>query len=380
MIATMLKLHTVKIIILLIIFCAVFYLSTYSIEMAIFNWRQDLSILNQVKYLLGFILALAVVWLTNKVSRQIYLSLRQVLIKLSLADFVIGIISIIIGLILGALASVPLSGIPEPWSWMLSLTVVVLATALAIWAFNLKKQTIIEWFNSIHIFQRDSVSESQNTKNLNMSLATNSLVNPMVLDTSAIIDQRIGEIIKSGFLYGTILLPSFILEELQQVADSSMAEKRQRGRLGLKLLQQIKRSKRVSVVAIEDAYPDIELIDSKLVQLAADYQAKIITCDYNLNAIAKIRGISVLNINELALNLRTQYLPGETMQVKVVQAGKEDGQGLGYLADGTLVVIQKGKPHIGKEIRVEIQRILQNAAGRMIFVKTLSADKQEAGK
>ena len=263
---------------------------------------------------------------------------------------------------------------------MLSLTVVVLATALAIWAFNLKKQTIIEWFNSIHIFQRDSVSESQNTKNLNMSLATNSLVNPMVLDTSAIIDQRIGEIIKSGFLYGTILLPSFILEELQQVADSSMAEKRQRGRLGLKLLQQIKRSKRVSVVAIEDAYPDIELIDSKLVQLAADYQAKIITCDYNLNAIAKIRGISVLNINELALNLRTQYLPGETMQVKVVQAGKEDGQGLGYLADGTLVVIQKGKPHIGKEIRVEIQRILQNAAGRMIFVKTLSADKQEAGK
>ena len=376
----MLKLHTVKIIILLVIFCTVFYLTIYSIEAIILNWRQDLNVINQVKYLLGFLVALMVVGVTNKVSRQIYLSLRQVLIKLSLADFVIGIISIIIGLILGALASVPLSGIPEPWSWMLSLIVVVSATALAIWAFNLKKQIIIEWFNSIHVFQRDSSPEDQSSKKPAVSLLANSFVNPMVLDTSAIIDQRIGEIIKSGFLFGTILVPSFILEELQQVADSSVAEKRQRGRLGLKLLQHIKRNKRIAVVALEDAYPDIELVDSKLVQLATDYKAKIITCDYNLNAMAKVRGVPVLNINELAISLRTQYLPGEVIQVKVTQAGKEDGQGLGYLTDGTLVVIQKGKPHIGKEVRVEIQRILQNAAGRMIFVKALSSEKQEAVK
>jgi uncharacterized protein YacL len=349
----------------------------YITEILYVSLGINLGTFNRIKYLLGIIIALASVWSTNKVSRQIYLSLRQIVIRLSLADFVIGIISIIIGLLLGALATTPFSSISGSWTWLLSFVVVVISTVLAVWTFNLKKQIIIDWFNSLHLFQHQSL-ENTYEKEDRAKFQNSIYINPMILDTSAIIDARIGELIKSGFLYGTILLPSFILEELQQVADSTVAEKRQRGRLGLKLLQQIKRSKRITVVSPEEIYPDIDLVDSKLVQLATDYKAKIITCDYNLNAVAKVRGVAVLNINELAANLRHQYLPGEKMQIKVVQAGREDGQGLGYLTDGTLVVIQKGKPFIGKEIKVEIQRILQNAAGRMIFVKTLSERSKES--
>ncbi len=370
------KLRFAKITILISLFGIVFYLVVYGYEVFAPGLAFTNGELDRAKYILGFMIATVAVWLTNQVSHQIYLSLRQVLIKLSLADFVLGIISSLIGLVLGALASVPLAAIPAPWSWMLSLGVVILTTALAIWAFNLKKQTIIDWFNSLHFLQRNQSTNAQDAQGAQSASPLTTLVNPMVLDTSAIIDQRIGEIIKSGFLYGTILLPAFILEELQQVADSSLSEKRKRGRLGLKLLQQIKRSKKVSVVTLDDAYPDIDLVDSKLIQLAVDYTAKIITCDYNLNAVAKVRGVSILNINELAIHLRHQYLPGEVMSIKVVHAGKEDGQGLGYLTDGTLVVVQEGKPYIGKEISVEIQRILQNPAGRMLFVKTLSERKR----
>lgn len=370
------KLRAVKIIILVVLFLGIYYAVVYFYDALSLDIDLITEDFNQVKYILGITSASAITWLTSKASRQIYFSLRQLLIKLSLPDFVIGIISIIIGLVLGALASVPLSGIPQPWSWILSLAVVVLTTVAAIWAFNLKKQTIIEWFSTLRFLQRSQEQQDRESRPSRISTVQAEIINPMVLDTSAIIDHRIGEIVKNGFLYGTILLPTFILEELQQVADSSNSEKRQRGRLGLKLLQQIKRSKKLPTVTIEETYPEIELVDSKLIQLAIDFKAKIITCDYNLNSVAKVRGVSILNINELALNLQPQYLPGEVINIKVVQAGKEDGQGLGYLADGTLVIVQDGKPYIGKEIKVEIHRNFQNTAGRMIFVKALTERKK----
>lgn len=365
------KIHLIKVISLTALFLATYLLFYYLVGLLFSYLTVESEWHTKLQYLLAVLLAFVTTYTVNRLSRQIYLWAQQVVLSLSLSDFIIGIISAVIGLIFGALVSVPLAGLPDPWSWISSLLVVILATVAAIWAFNIKKSTIIEWFESLPIFKPEIPKDKGEPKQKSKKdvVAIDEFVNPMVLDTSAIIDGRIAEIIKSGFMFGTYLVPNFILVELQQVADSSNAEKRQRGRRGLKMLQSLKRNKKIEIRFIDNDYADIELVDIKLVQLARDLKAKIITCDYNLNKVAKVKGIEILNVNELANYLRQHYLPGERIVLKVVQEGKEKNQGIGYLADGTMVVVGNGASKVGQEVEVIVERLLQTAAGKMLFVK-----------
>ncbi len=198
---------------------------------------------------------------------------------------------------------------------------------------------------------------------------TSNIAQYKILDTSVIIDGRIADICKSGFIEGTLLIPGFVLEELQHIADSSDLLKRNRGRRGLDILNRIQKELGMYVQIDNRDFEDIAEVDSKLVKLGQVTKGKIITNDYNLNKVSELQGVPVLNINELANAVKPVVLPGEEMVVHVVKDGKEFGQGVAYLDDGTMIVVDGGKRHIGETIGVLVTSVLQTAAGRMIFAK-----------
>lgn len=210
-----------------------------------------------------------------------------------------------------------------------------------------------EWLNPAYLFrffQEKSVGRSYK-----------------ILDTSVIIDGRIADICDTGFIEGNLVVPQFVLKELQQIADSPDQLKRQRGRRGLDILDRLQRSSQVSVVISELDFPEINDVDSKLMELARQLDGKIITNDINLNKVAKLRGIAVLNINELANALRPIVLPGETMRVFILKEGKEKDQGVGYLDDGTMVVVDNCRKMIGQTVDITVTSVLQTTVGKMIF-------------
>ena len=188
--------------------------------------------------------------------------------------------------------------------------------------------------------------------------------------TNVIIDGRIADICKTGFLEGTLLIPVFVLEELQHIADSPDALRRVRGRRGLDVLKQIQdESAKLKVEVMNIDFDDIQEVDSKLVRLAQKVKGKIITNDFNLNKVAQLRGVAVLNINDLSNAVKPVVIPGESMEVKVVKDGKEPGQGVAYLDDGTMIVVENGRRHMNEKVRVEVTSALQTSAGRMIFAR-----------
>jgi uncharacterized protein YacL len=191
----------------------------------------------------------------------------------------------------------------------------------------------------------------------------------ILVDTSVIIDGRITDILKTKFIAGKIIIPKFVLKELQQIADSTDPIKRQRGRRGLEMLHAIQKESGVDVSLHEDDFPETHEVDAKLVKLAKALEAKILTVDYNLNRVAGIQGVRVLNINELANALKSVVFPGEQLQVKLVREGKEHNQAVGYLEDGTMVVVEDARRLIGQEARVAVTSVLQTQAGRMIFTR-----------
>jgi uncharacterized protein YacL len=188
-----------------------------------------------------------------------------------------------------------------------------------------------------------------------------------VLDTSVIIDGRVADICKTGFLEGTLVVPHFVLRELQQIADSADSAKRNRGRRGLDVLEKIKSVPGVTVQIVEKDYPDVKEVDLKLIELAKELSAKIVTNDFNLNKVSQLRGVEVLNINELANALKPVVLPGEMMKVFILKEGKEYNQGVAYLDDGTMVVVDNARRMIGKTIATQVTSVLQTTAGKMIF-------------
>lgn len=190
-----------------------------------------------------------------------------------------------------------------------------------------------------------------------------------VLDTSVIIDGRIADVCETGFLDGTLVVPQFVLRELQQVADSSDSMKRNRGRRGLDVLQRIQKMPNVSVQIVETDFPEVKEVDLKLIELAKRLSGKIVTNDFNLNKVAQLRGVAVLNVNDLANALKPVVLPGEALRVFVLKEGKEPGQGVAYLDDGTMVVVDQGKRAIGRTIEVTVTSVLQTTAGKMIFCR-----------
>jgi uncharacterized protein YacL len=188
-----------------------------------------------------------------------------------------------------------------------------------------------------------------------------------VLDTSVIIDGRVADICKTGFLDGTLVVPHFVLRELQQIADSADSIKRNRGRRGLDILEKVKSVPGIAVQILEKDYPDVREVDLKLIELAKELGAKIVTNDFNLNKVSQLRGVEVLNINELANALKPVVLPGETMKVFILKEGKEYNQGVAYLDDGTMVVVDNARRMIGKTIATQVTSVLQTTAGKMIF-------------
>jgi len=190
-----------------------------------------------------------------------------------------------------------------------------------------------------------------------------------ILDTSVIIDGRIADIAETGFLDGTIVTPQFVLRELQLVADSADSLKRNRGRRGLDILQRLQKVASLQIQIVEDDFPAVREVDLKLIELAKLYEGKIITNDFNLNKVAQLQGVEVLNINELANSLKPIVLPGETMRVFILKEGKEYNQGVAYLDDGTMVVVDNAKKMISKTIDISVTSVLQTTAGKMIFGK-----------
>jgi uncharacterized protein YacL len=198
-----------------------------------------------------------------------------------------------------------------------------------------------------------------------------------VLDTSVIIDGRVADICKTGFLEGTLVVPHFVLRELQQIADSADSAKRNRGRRGLDVLEKMKSVPGIAVQIVEKDYPDVKEVDLKLIELAKEMAAKIVTNDFNLNKVSQLRGVDVLNINELANALKPVVLPGETMKVFILKEGKEYNQGVAYLDDGTMVVVDNARRMIGKTIATQVTSVLQTTAGKMIFGRF--PEESEAG-
>jgi len=283
----------------------------------------------------------------------ITLYLVRRLLRVSFPYFFMGLLGLIIGLIVGSLVSEPLTRLPGIYGrWLpMILNVFVTVSILDLFLAQARPAAIM-----LRRFSSRWVSENIEPTNLT------------VIDTSVLIDGRIEEIAKTGFIMAKILIPKFILDELQAVADSEDSLKRAKGRKGLEVLDHLQHEDAVETEIIDELTSSREAVDSKLIKVAKNHQAKILTVDFNLNKIAKIQNIGVLNINELTEAIKPILIPGEDVAVKVIQEGKEPGQGIGYLSDGTMIVVEGGAKLIGREVACEVVRIFQTIAGKMIFV------------
>lgn len=281
--------------------------------------------------------------------------------KVSAKDIILGAIGLILGLIIANLISSPFVRIPYI-GYLIPVIIDLLFAFIGVEVAVKKKEELINFIISLRKSREKYGREDGMT--------------PKLLDTSVIIDGRIFDICKTGFVEGPIIIPSFILEELRHIADSSDTLKRNRGRRGLDILNRMQKELDIRVDIFEKDFEDIAEVDNKLLKLAQLLKGKVITNDYNLNKVAQFQGVPVLNINELSNAVKPVVLPGEDMKVLIIKEGKENGQGIAYLDDGTMIVVEGGKNHIGDNVLITVTSVLQTAAGRMIFAR-LKSDAQE---
>lgn len=305
----------------------------------------------------GFLLA---PWLVRAPAAAAQKALRQV----PITDLVAGTIGVTAGLLIAALLSVPVSRLPEPFGNVLPLILVFMFGYLGAALLVLRQR---DFFSLL----RGGVEErmqSVSAPNTAPEAAALTPSGPMLLlDTSVIIDGRIADIARTGFLLGTLTVPRFVLNELQYIADSADSLRRNRGRRGLEVLDRLQNTPDVKIVFSDQDPTDANQVDDKLISLARRNGALIITNDFNLNRVARLQGVRILNINELANAVKSVYLPGEEIPLKIIQEGKEMGQGVGYLEDGTMVVVENGRRYINQEVLVQVTKVLQTNAGRLIF-------------
>jgi len=292
--------------------------------------------------------------------------LESHILKVPGSDLVAAVVGLVLGLIIAALVSMGLRPIPFVGVYLAILSFVVFGFLGMRLALRRKK----EFGSLFHTFSSEVIKPQHGA----VSGLTPLTLPEKILDTSVIIDGRIIDISRTGFIEGRLIVPRFVLRELQNIADSEDALKRNRGRRGLDTLNALQREPKVEVHILEKDYPESGDVDAKLVRLAKEAGGIILTNDYNLNKIAELQGVSVLNINELANALKPVVLPGEEMSIYILKEGKEVGQGVGYLDDGTMVVVDGGKKHVGEEVDVVVTSVLQTPAGRMIFVKLKSGE------
>lgn len=302
---------------------------------------------------LGIVIGFAVAPI---VLEKPYNLFKRVAIRTPLSDLVFGIVGLILGLIVAALLAYPLSFLPWWFGHVLPAIVALTFAYLGVSALMMRRRELAGFLHT-RLSHEDG---EQNPEKI-------------LIDTSAIIDGRIADLAETGFLRGTLVVPQFVLTELQHVADSADALRRNRGRRGLETLNRMKESPTPVEISDIDAR-DVPEVDGKLVALARRDSWPIVTNDFNLNRVAELQGVTVLNINQLANALKPVVLPGEIMAVRVIQEGKEINQGVGYLDDGTMIVVENGRRYLHAEIEVVVTRVLQTVAGRMIFAQIKDSD------
>jgi uncharacterized protein YacL len=314
------------------------------------------NILYSIVYtLLGAsVMVLATAWLADYMVSLIKWG-EEVLLKAPITDTLFGTMGLVVGLIVAFLLISPINSIPIVGQTL----PVFISILLGYMGFQVgfkKRDEILSLF-TLGRLGKEKKSEFVQS------------VEHKILDTSVIIDGRIADICKTGFIEGTMVIPGFILEELQHIADSSDVLKRNRGRRGLDILNRIQKELAIKVHIYEGDFEEVHEVDSKLVKLAKVLNGKVVTNDFNLNKVCELQGVPVLNINDLANAVKPVVLPGEELRVQVIKDGKEHGQGIAYLDDGTMIVVEGGREHIGAEIDVLVTSVLQTSAGRMIFAK-----------
>ena len=307
----------------------------------------------------GIVGALIAPWLTTRPAAW----LRRTVKELTAVQLLTGSIGLVVGLVIAALAALPLSYLPPPFRSILPTVMAVVFGYAGITVMVLRQGDIFALFHR-------RTAPAKEKPEAEAKVEQQEQKDALLLDTSVIIDGRIADVAATGFIRSPMWIPRFVLAELQYIADSPDSLRRNRGRRGLEMLNRMQKESPVPVRIVDMDVEDVRQVDAKLVQLARQLKCPIVTNDYNLNRVAGLQGVQVLNVNELSNAVKSVVLPGETMNIRVIQEGKEVGQGVGYLDDGTMVVVENGRRYMGSDITVTVTKVLQTNAGRMIFASS----------
>jgi len=298
---------------------------------------------------------LAAPWLTIKPYHKVRYELR----RMPASRLVSAVVGLAVGLAISALLAAPLSKLPQPFNQILPIVVSLVFGYLGITIMIMRHQDIFAFFE-----QRPFLST--NSRYANNPRKSDDVI---LVDSSVIIDGRIADISQTGFLMKTLLVPRFVLNEVQYISDSPDALRRNRGRRGLEILNRLQENSIIPVRITDRDIENVREIDDKLIMLAKQLQCPVLTTDYGLNRVAKLQGVMVLNINDLANAVKNIYLPGETLTLRIIHEGTDRGQGVGYLEDGTMVVVENGSRFVNRDVEVNVTKVLQTSAGRMIFAR-----------
>jgi len=325
----------------------------------------------QYAFTFGLVGALVGLILTPFLTTRPIRTLRALLGRISAQSLFAAFVGLIAGLLVAALLAFPISLLPDPFGNILPFLGVLIFGYLGVSVFVMRQADLFSVFAAIS-GKGGSVSQEGHAHEGSMNWADSRTI---LLDTSVIIDGRIADIARTGFLPGSLLIPHFVLAELQYIADSPDSLRRQRGRRGMEVLSSLQKEPTIPVRLTDIDVEGVREVDDKLVILARQLKCPILTNDYNLNRIAELQGVTVLNVNELANAVKSVLLPGETLGIRVIQEGKESNQGVGYMDDGTMVVVENGRDYMNQEIPVTVTKVLQTAAGRMIFGRPDERDR-----
>ena len=316
--------------------------------------------------LLGVIIGYLISSFILKQGLVIAKRLERILTHIPNQELIAGTIGLLFGLIIANLIGVAFNQVPIIGPYIpIILSAIFGYSGLKIMA----RKGPEMYYNYVQQWGGEGTKKTSRFKMFSTHKSDKTTSTPKLLDTSVIIDGRIKELCNTGFIEGPLMVPLFVLNELQIISDSADATKRNRGRRGLDILKEMQDANKVAIEVIEDDYDDLTEVDSKLMRLALDKQWKLMTNDFNLNKVARVQGIEVLNLNELANVLKPALIAGEWIRVQIMKEGKEIHQGVAYLDDGTMIVVEDGKPYVGQTVEVMVTSILQTSAGRMIFAR-----------
>ena len=316
--------------------------------------------------LLGVIIGYLISSFILKQGLVIAKRLERLLTHIPNQELIAGTIGLLFGLIIANLIGVAFNQVPIIGPYI----PIILSAIFGYSGLKLMARKGPEmYYNYVQQWGGEGTKKTSRFKMFSTHKSDKASSTPKLLDTSVIIDGRIKELCNTGFIEGPLMVPLFVLNELQIISDSADATKRNRGRRGLDILKDMQDANKVAIEVVEDDYDDLTEVDSKLMRLALDKQWKLMTNDFNLNKVARVQGIEVLNLNELANVLKPALIAGEWIRVQVMKEGKEVHQGVAYLDDGTMIVVEDGKPYVGQNVEVMVTSILQTSAGRMIFAR-----------